>query len=326
MSEAPIGRPPDEPAAAVTAAGDGPARAQRSREFAVVRVAGGQTTALPDRVAVEEPLEVRLAGDPFAVTMRTPGHDRELVLGLLLSEGIIASAADVGAIAHCGRLGDPGLGNTIDVASAPGTVLCIVHDSPARRGTLTSAACGVCGRRSIDDLLARCGALPVAAQVTLSAVSMAVARLGEVQPVFGATGGTHCAALCTFDGTLVAAFEDVGRHNAVDKVIGSRLLAGALPLAEHILAVSGRASFEIVQKAIAAGIPVVASVSAPSSLAVELARRANVTLAGFVRPTGLNVYACFERVRSGTLLAPSGPGSPDLAASRAAGAESPSKG
>ena len=300
-------------------------RAQ-TRPVAIVRVRGADAVEDSDVVAVEEPLEIRLAGEPFAVTMRTPGHDHELVLGLLLAEGIIASVADIGSISHCGRLGDPGLGNTVEVASAPGTVLCMVHDSPARRGTLTSSACGVCGRRTIDDLLARSGPLPLGAPVTTDAIFKAVLGLRSAQPVFASTGGTHCAVLASFEGERIAAFEDVGRHNAVDKVVGSQLRLDALPLSGRILAVSGRASFEIVQKAIAAGIPVVASVSAPSSLAVELARSAKVTLAGFVRPGGLNVYACSERVWSGTFLAPSPSDPPAFPTNFVADADRPSKG
>lgn len=279
-------------------------KAQATRRFEIHRVADTVVAGVSDVVAVEEPLEIRIAGDTFAVTMRTPGHDRELVLGLLLAEGVIVSAADVGSIAHCGRLGDPGLGNTVDVLPAPGSVLCVPQDSPALRRTVMSSACGVCGRRTIDDLLARCAPLPLGGGVTGGAIFKAVASLLEGQPAFRETGGTHGALIASFDGERVAAFEDVGRHNAVDKVIGSRLLAGALPMGDCILAVSGRASFEIVQKAIAAGISVVASVSAPSSLAVDLARQANVTLAGFVRGAGLNVYACPERLWLGGQIDP----------------------
>jgi FdhD protein len=250
-----------------------------------------------DEVVVEEPLEIRVAGDTLAITMRTPGHDRELVLGFLFAEGIIRDAGDVSAMAPCGRTGDEGRENTIEVTLAPGVVV-PGDDGPfARRGTLTTSACGVCGRRSIDDLMARFTPLDDGAEVlsrpTLSAIA---AGLCERQPVFARTGGCHAASLATFAGEHVATFEDVGRHNAVDKVVGSRIRAGELPLAARVLFVSGRSSFEIVQKAIAARVSVVASVSAPSSLAVDLARRANLTLAGFVRGDSLTVYAAPHRL------------------------------
>lgn len=249
-------------------------------------------------VAVEEPLEIRISGETLAVTMRTPGDDRELVLGFLLAEGVITSAKDVGSIVHCGRATDDARENTIDVTLAPGVKPPIDEETGmlARRGTLVTSACGVCGRRSIDDLLARVAKIPTEGRVSASVVSEAVKTLRERQPIFGKTGGCHAASLVTFAGDHVATYEDVGRHNAVDKVVGSRVLAGRVPLPEHVLVVSGRSSFEIVQKALSAGISVVASVSAPSSLAVDLARRANVTLGGFVRDGAMTVYAGNERV------------------------------
>lgn len=260
----------------------------------VTRVKGGERETIEDELAVEEPLEVRVAGDTFAVTMRTPGHDRELVLGLSFSEGLIASIDDVGSIAHCGRTGDEGRENTIDVTPAPGVV--ITFGEEQKRGTLTTSACGVCGRQSIDDLLAR--AKPVAMGKTFSAeaIRSAVKALASSQPLFRRTGGCHCALLVDHDGVVVAAFEDVGRHNAVDKLVGAMLLERKLPLSDHVLVVSGRASFELVQKAALAGIPLLASVSAPSSLAVALAERTHVTLAGFVRDDAFNLYTHAERV------------------------------
>ncbi len=250
-----------------------------------------------DVVAVEEPLEIRVAGDTLAVTMRTPGHDRELVLGFLFAEGHIASADDVSALAHCGRAEEKE--NVIEVTLAPGVRPPDAdRDAPfARRGTITTSACGVCGRRSIDDLLARCAPLAddgcAIARVVLAE---AVRGIRAHQPIFAATGGTHAASLVRFDGAHVATFEDVGRHNAVDKLVGSQIRARALPLAAHALVVSGRSSFEIVQKAVAAGIPVVASVSAASSLAVDLARRAGVTLAGFAREGAFTIYCGASRL------------------------------
>ncbi|MBX3213456.1 MAG: formate dehydrogenase accessory sulfurtransferase FdhD [Labilithrix sp.] len=271
-----------------------------TRPVDVVRLAAGSpaATAREDEVAVEEPLEIRISGETLAVTMRTPGSDRELVLGFLLAEGVITGAGDVSSVVHCGRATDEGRENTIDVTLAPGVRPPIDDETGmlARRGTLVTSACGVCGRRSIDDLLARVAPLPSGGRVARAVIAGAIEGLRERQPVFARTGGCHAASLVGFDGRHVATFEDVGRHNAVDKVIGSRVLAGAAPLAGHLLVVSGRSSFEIVQKALAAGIPLVASVSAPSSLAVDLARRANVTLAGFVREGSMTIYAGAERV------------------------------
>ena len=268
----------------------------RSRTFRVVRLAG-EPSAVEDPIAVEEPLEIRVSGDTLAVTMRTPGHDRELALGFLFAEGLIASAADVSAVAHCGRPGDEGWQNTIEVTPAPGMVIDPEAKGLTRRGTLTSSACGVCGRRSIDDLLARCVTPVAPCAVSAKVITGAVAALRERQPLFRETGGSHGAALFTLVGEHVATYEDVGRHNAVDKLVGARLLAGSVSLREHLLVVSGRASFEIVQKARAAGVAAVASVSAPSTLAIELARRAGLVLAGFVRGESLTVYAGEERVR-----------------------------
>lgn len=277
------------------------------RQVSVERLSRGVSAreARDDEVVVEEPLEIRISGDTLAITMRTPGHDRELVLGFLFAEGIIRSAGDVSAMAPCGRTGDEGRENTLEVTLAPGVVPPgDGTDGPfARRGTITTSACGVCGRRSIEDLLTRF--TPLASDgsgsgddETLSheTLSRIAAGLREHQPVFARTGGCHAASLATFSGEHVVTFEDVGRHNAVDKVVGSRVLAGQLPLGGRVLFVSGRSSFEIVQKAIAARIPVVASVSAPSSLAVDLARRANVTLAGFVRGDSLTIYAGAGRI------------------------------
>jgi FdhD protein len=264
----------------------------------VERIEAGGRVRDDDAVVVEEPLEIRIAGDTLAVTMRTPGHDGELVTGFLWAEGIIASPDDVSAIAHCGRTGAEDRENTIEVTLAPGvkTPLDDVDSPFARRGTITTSACGVCGRRAIDDLLARCAPLPDGGTITHGVITAATLGLRERQPLFTRTGGCHAASLVTFAGEHVVTFEDVGRHNAVDKLVGSRVIARALPLSSHVLVVSGRAGFDIVQKAVAAGIPVVASVSAPSSLAVDLARRANVTLLGFVRGEAMTVYANGARV------------------------------
>ncbi len=267
-----------------------------TRSFEIERVAADGASHASDEIVVEEPLEIRVAGDTIAVTMRTPGNDRELALGFLWAEGIIASLDDVASVAHCGRTNDEGKLNTIEVTPAPGARLRLPDDSPARRGTLTSSACGVCGRRSIEDLLARCGRLDSKARMTRAALVRGVESLRASQPVFARTGGCHGAALVTLDGAHVATFEDVGRHNAVDKLVGSMLLARALPLASHALVVSGRTSFEIVQKAVAAGIPIVCGISAASSLAIDVARGAGVALVGFARGDKCVVYASTERV------------------------------
>ncbi len=274
-------------------------------ERPVLRVrAGDGDTEAEDEIAVEEPLEIRVAGDTLAITMRTPGADRELALGFLLGEGVIASRDDVGKVVHCGRLGDPEFGNVIDVASAPGIALAPPEPAHMRRGTVMSSACGVCGRHSIEDLLARCAPLPPGARASRALLFESVAQLARHQPGFEQSGGLHGAAVLAENGALLAAYEDVGRHNAVDKAIGALLLLGRVPADERVpdaerpsvLAVSGRVSFEIVQKALCARIPIVCGVSAPTSLAVDLAQRGHVTLAGFVRGDRLNVYSHAERV------------------------------
>jgi len=260
----------------------------------VLRVAANGRGVERDRLAMEEPLEIRIAGDPLAVTMRTPGYDRELALGFLFAEGIIASLDDIASIAHCGRPGDEGYGNTLEVTPAPG-VRIDLETHGARRGTIVTAACGVCGRRSIDALLQTRGPVPASPPVPVEATLAAVASMPSQQALFTRTGGCHGASLFTATGEHLATHEDVGRHNAVDKLVGAMLLRGRLPLAGKLLVVSGRAGFEIVQKAHAAGVGAVASVSAPSSLAVSLAERAGIGLAGFVRGQGLTVYAHPER-------------------------------
>jgi FdhD protein len=254
-----------------------------------------------DAVAVEEPLEIRVDGERVATTMRTPGADGDLALGFLFAEGILTSAADVSSVAHCGRPGDEGYGNVIDVRSAGG-----IHLDPERlldghRVAPISSACGVCGRRSIADLAARIRPLDPTRRVAAGLLSAAVEAISRSQPAFARTGGLHAAVIVGDDGALLAAAEDVGRHNAVDKVVGALVRAGRVgPAAPGggpaVLAVSGRTGFEIVQKAAAAGVPAVASISAPTSLAVDLARAAGIALAGFVRNGGMNVYAHAERL------------------------------
>ena len=259
--------------------------------------AGRTAERRSDVVAVEEPLEIRVAGDTFATTMRTPGHDQELALGFLFAEGLINSRRDVGAAAHCGRPGDEGWGNVIEIVPAPGTLIDLERSAAARRGTLVTSACGVCGRRTIDDLIARAAPLEDGLRVQSRVLCELVERLHAEQVNFRKSGGLHAAGLATAEGGLLFAREDVGRHNAVDKLIGRLLLDDALPASGRILIVSGRSSFEIVQKALIARIPLVLSVSAPSSLAVAIAERASMTLVGFARDGAFNVYAGIERVR-----------------------------
>jgi FdhD protein len=263
----------------------------------------------PDDVAVEEPLEIRVSAEPLAVTMRTPGQDLDLAVGFLFAEGLLRSASDIGSVAHCGRPGDEAYGNIVEVTPAPGVHLEVERVEATRRGTLTTAACGVCGRKSVDDLMARLGQVHSAVAVSLRTVLDAANSLGQKQPVFAKTGGTHAAAILDSSGAVLALAEDVGRHNAVDKAVGALVRSAAIasvpPLgsrparsgpAPAILVVSGRASFEIVQKAAAAQIPVVCAVGAASSLAVDLAERAGISLCAFARPGGFNVYSRPERI------------------------------
>lgn len=255
-----------------------------------------------DRVAAEEPLEIRLLtrfGDrpllhSVAVTMRTPGHDEELAMGFLFSEGLVSSRRSITEVARCAREGEQHF-NVVEVRLAPG----IAFD-PALldRRFSVSSSCGVCGKASLDTLSARgLEALPLG-DFTVSADSLQRLpdRLREAQDVFDSTGGLHAAGLFDADGARRCVREDVGRHNAVDKVVGWALLGGTFPLDRHVLVVSGRASFEILQKTAAARIPVLVAVGAPSSLAVQLARRFRVTLVGFARESGFNVYSRAERL------------------------------
>jgi FdhD protein len=263
-------------------------------EVVVVRHDAHGSQSVDDHVAVEEPLEIRIGGETFAITMRTPGHDEELVLGLLLSEGIVRSVDEVGGITHCGKPGERG--NVIDVSSAPGTVIDWEPEGALRRATLTTSACGVCGRRSIDDLLERVRPIEDDSRFAVDWVRGATRELAPRMSNFAFSGGVHAAALWGARGQGVIVREDVGRHNAVDKVVGRCALDAGLPARGRALVVSGRASFELVQKAIVARVPLLISVSAPSSLAVSAARAANLTLVGFARGERFNVYAGHERL------------------------------
>lgn len=267
------------------------------REVSARKWRAGATRVADDRLVVEEPLEIRLGGRRFTLTMRTPGHDAELAAGFLLAEGFISAREEIGEIRRLrDRKGAPDP-NAIDaILNVPAAGL----RERLKRNFTVSSSCGVCGKTSIEALERRIA--PIAATVTIAArdlLAMA-ARMRAAQAVFAATGGLHAAALFALaergEPRLLALREDVGRHNAVDKAIGWALGAGLTPLARHALMVSGRLSFEIVQKAAAAGIPILCAVSAPSSLAMELANEIGMTLVGFVRDDGFNVYARPERI------------------------------
>ena len=268
------------------------------RSVDIIRVRGAARTADADRAATEEPLEVRLHGHSFAVIMRTPGADRELAAGFLLAERVIAGADDLGTIAHCS---DPAAGhreNIVDVTLANGSAASIDRLLAGRRQVTTNSSCGMCGRRTIESLATDVAPVNAAWRVSSATIAALPDQLRARQAVFDETGGLHAAGLFARDGVLIDVAEDVGRHNAVDKVVGRMLMREALPLSDHLLCVSGRTSFEIVQKAICAGIPLVAAVSAPSSLAIELAQAFGVTLIGFIRGAGFNISAHAERIIS----------------------------
>jgi FdhD protein len=263
----------------------------------VLRIADGTSRRRPDALAAEEPLELRVDGASLAVTMRTPGHDVELAHGFLLTEGVIGSREDVSTARYCDSVDDSGRNtyNVLDVALAPGVP---PPDDSVERRFYTTSSCGVCGKASLDAVRTKTRFAPGGDPTTVAAEVLfgLPDALRAAQAVFETTGGLHAAGLFRADGTLIVAREDVGRHNAVDKVVGHALLADAIPAAGSVLMVSGRASFELTQKAVMAGIPVLAAVSAPSSLAVEMALETGMTLVGFLRGRSMNVYAGTQRV------------------------------
>jgi FdhD protein len=263
------------------------------REHRAITWRGGRSSERSEKLAVEEPLEIRLAGRRFTLTMRTPGHDEELAAGFLFAEGFINDASELGEIRRVrGRRGAPEP-NAIDV------ILNVPADglrARLKRNFVMSSSCGVCGKTSIDSIRRRVTAPADSARVAPATLLALSEKLHDGQRVFAATGGLHGAAIFSLDGSMLAIREDVGRHNAVDKVIGYALTNAMVPLAQHIMMVSGRLSFEIVQKAAAAGVPILAAVSAPSSLAVELADEIGTTLVGFLRDGSFNIYTRPDRI------------------------------
>ncbi len=271
-----------------------PVRHVTTRQIVAVR--GDALEVRDDRMVGEAPLEIRAAGpgqEPVAVavTMRTPGHEAELAVGFLRSEGLIDGPEVAGT-----EEGDP------SALSQPDDTILVRLSRPfdatavAERHFVATASCGICGKASIDEVAIRCAPLPDGPAVARAVILALPDMLRAAQRAFDETGGLHAAGLFTPSGELVVLREDVGRHNALDKVIGEQLLAGALPLHDRILMVSGRVSFEIVQKAAVAGVPIVCAVSAPSDLAIETAERLGVTLVGFLRGDGFNVYAHDRRI------------------------------
>lgn len=268
----------------------------QSRTVHAVR--GTERQSRDDCIAVEEPLEIRISregetgtGRAVSITMRTPGHDAQLAAGFLCGEGLIRRREDVVAIRPCGDSG-----NVIRVECSPAATLDLAR---LERNFYTSSSCGVCGKASIEAVTATVPSHAIASDLEVDAALLPTLadRARRAQQVFEQTGGLHAASLFDEIGALLASYEDVGRHNAMDKLVGSLFLRDALPAARSILLLSGRASFELLQKAMAAGIPVVVAMGAPSSLAVELADRAGITLAGFLRAHSYNVYTHPERLR-----------------------------
>jgi FdhD protein len=263
----------------------------------VLTIADGVSSSRRDNLATEEPLEIRLCGRSLAVTMRTPGADFDLAAGFLVSEGVVCESEHVQTMRYCAGATDEGLNtyNVLDVVTAEHVA---VPDFSLQRSFYTTSSCGVCGKASLDAVRTRSFWTVDADEVVLDpdVVALLPDRLRDAQRLFDRTGGLHAAGLFSTEGELLGIREDVGRHNAVDKLVGWAVREDRLPLRNTVLLVSGRASFKLVQKAVMAGIPVLAAVSAPSSLAVELAEEAGLTLVGFLRGSSMNVYAGAHRI------------------------------
>lgn len=263
----------------------------------VLRVRDGVISRRPDTLAAEEPMEIRVNGRPLTVTMRTPGGDFDLAIGFLVSEGVVHSADDVASVRYCAGATADG-GNTYNVVDVGLAAHVPPPDASLERSFYTTSSCGLCGKASLEAVRTS-SAWSVAEdslRVTPELLTALPERLREAQRVFDSTGGLHAAGLFDAEGDLLCVREDVGRHNAVDKVIGHALREGLVPLRNSMLMVSGRASFELVQKAVMAGIPLLAAVSAPSSLAVDLADDNGLTLVGFLRGSSMNIYAGTDRL------------------------------
>jgi FdhD protein len=278
---------------------------QRFSTKSITRVSGQDSQVCPDHLALEEPLEIQLAYGPeatrqsktVAITMRTPGHDRELAAGFLVGEGIIRSLDQIEAVYARGpRFGEQGWQHSVRITLRPGISIDLDR---LQRNFYTTSSCGVCGKTSLEALeLSSFSPLPPASwKIDPKIICALPGRLREAQAVFDQTGGLHASGLFTPEGKAIVIREDVGRHNAVDKVIGAQFLGGHGPLSNAVMVVSGRASFELMQKAVASGIPMLVAVGAPSSLAVEVAEKFGATLIGFTKSTGFNIYAGAERVR-----------------------------
>lgn len=262
-------------------------------EADILRWRDGRIQKTPDELVVEEPLEIRVRGRGISVTMRTPGHDEELAAGFLLTEGVVAAAHDLLKIAPCQR---SERGNILNVQLAPEVA---VDFEKLTRHVFASSSCGLCGKATLDAIAQHFSPVTSDAHFSAHTIASLPQRMRRSQADFDRTGGLHAAAIFDTAGQMLTLREDVGRHNAVDKVLGWALLNRRLPLDRHVLLVSGRSSFEIMQKSLAAGLPVVAAVSAPSSLAVEFAHRNGQTLIGFLRENRMNVYSHFDRISFG---------------------------
>jgi FdhD protein len=252
---------------------------------------GAANETRQDVTAREEPLEIRVEGRSVAVVMRTPGHDEELTAGFLVSEGVVQSARDILEISQCPSTGNS-KGNVVDVLLGGA----VVNWESLTRHVFSASSCGLCGKTSIESVFQRFPAVTTDWQVSARLLATLPDHLRAAQETFSKTGGLHASAIFTEAGELLVLREDVGRHNALDKVLGFGLQHGLLPFSKHILLVSGRVSFEIIQKALAAGVSVVAAISAPSSLAVEFAQESGQTLIGFLRGDTMNVYTHNQRV------------------------------
>lgn len=273
---------------------------RRSAEVEILKRSGNQTKPLDDLVSIEEPLEIRIAGPdfdetPLAITMRTPGHDNELTLGFLFSEGIIRSVGDIISLEHCRPASpDKGIHNSICATLAPGAVFKPEH---LQRHFYTSSSCGVCGKTSIESVMDKTFAkITDTLRISHNDLQLLPDSLRQCQNEFARTGGIHAAGLIVGTGNLTEVREDIGRHNALDKLIGACLIKGSVPLRGHGVLLSGRAGFELMQKAAMAGAELVASIGPPSSLSVELAMNSGQTLAGFVSGAGYNLYCHQQRV------------------------------